>query len=368
MDESCKKITSDLRGYALNTLSDRRYQRVARHLDTCAQCRDALEQEKNLLSLLDHLPEVTPPDMLAERTLDRIVLECQADNRTPVSIPGKVNRAIHWRWWPMLATACLLLLVSGSILIGFILQVRYPGWMAWQPIISMESSLFSRGSTHNHLKQWGLILKLYSGENRGKFPPVAPYEGVWAPDLQVLYPYYVNDVSLMVNPKRADAPALLKELEAALTQEPRDWETGARLFAKSYTYTGWLTDNPEQLALLAGERFRMSQADIGQLNADSGDSALQDLDSDYRRNDIFIPRLREGVERFYITDINNPGASSSLMSTIVVMFETLQQPDNRKFPRRYDALYMDGHVSSMLWGDDFPILPEVADILSTQSD
>ncbi len=368
MNDSCKKYTSYLRGYVLKTLPDKRFQLVASHLDTCAQCRDALEQEKNLISLLDSLPEIVLPEMLVERTMERVATECQLHNQARIDKADNVNRLSFWRWWPMLATACLLLLVSGSIVIGLVLQERYPGWMAWQPIISMESSLFSRGSTHNHLKQWGLIMKLYSGENRGKFPPVAPYDGVWAPDLQVLYPYYVNDVSLMVNPKRTDAPTLVKELEAALTQEPRDWEAGARIFAKSYTYTGWHTNNPEQLALLAEERFRMSQVDIRDSDAQLDESALQDLDSDFRQNDVFIPRLREGVERFYITDINNPGASSNVMSNIVVMFETLQQPDNRRFPRRYDALYMDGHVSSMLWGDDFPILPEVADILSVQSD
>lgn len=59
-----------------------------------------------------------------------------------------------------------------------------------------------------------------------------------------------------------------------------------------------------------------------------------------------IYRLREGVERFMITDINNPAASAKAQSTIPVMFDqvaTVAELFNH-IPGGSNLLYMDGHV------------------------
>jgi prepilin-type N-terminal cleavage/methylation domain-containing protein/prepilin-type processing-associated H-X9-DG protein len=59
-----------------------------------------------------------------------------------------------------------------------------------------------------------------------------------------------------------------------------------------------------------------------------------------------INRLREGIERFLITDINNPGASAQGQSDIFTMFD-LVTTDVSYFnhvPGGANILFMDGHV------------------------
>lgn len=60
-----------------------------------------------------------------------------------------------------------------------------------------------------------------------------------------------------------------------------------------------------------------------------------------------IYRFREGVERFLITDINNPAASSMAQSTLPVMFDQIAYVPTmfNHVPGGSNILYMDGHVS-----------------------
>ncbi len=60
-----------------------------------------------------------------------------------------------------------------------------------------------------------------------------------------------------------------------------------------------------------------------------------------------IYRLREGVERFMITDINNPGASAQAQSTIPIMFDHIAVVPSlfNHIPGGSNILYMDGHVT-----------------------
>jgi len=60
-------------------------------------------------------------------------------------------------------------------------------------------------------------------------------------------------------------------------------------------------------------------------------------------------RLREGVERFLITDINNPGASAAAQSSTVVLYDEAQKSGNswgryNHVPGGVNVLFMDGHV------------------------
>ncbi|MBX3180820.1 MAG: hypothetical protein KF886_26020 [Candidatus Hydrogenedentes bacterium] len=60
-------------------------------------------------------------------------------------------------------------------------------------------------------------------------------------------------------------------------------------------------------------------------------------------------RLREGVERFFITDINNAGASAQAQSEIVCLYDEAQKSGNtwgryNHVPGGVNVLFMDGHV------------------------
>ena len=59
-----------------------------------------------------------------------------------------------------------------------------------------------------------------------------------------------------------------------------------------------------------------------------------------------VYRLREGIERFMITDINNPGASNKAQSAIFLMYDVLSTDvaNFNHIPGGSNVLYMDGHV------------------------
>ena len=77
-----------------------------------------------------------------------------------------------------------------------------------------------------------------------------------------------------------------------------------------------------------------------------------------------ILRLREGIERFLITDINNPAGSAQAQSTIPIMWDrfviSLNDADRTSrfnhIPGGGNVLYLDGHVSFLKWEqNNFPL-------------
>ncbi len=59
-----------------------------------------------------------------------------------------------------------------------------------------------------------------------------------------------------------------------------------------------------------------------------------------------VYRIREGVERFLITDINNPGASARAQSGVFLAWDIVSTVVSRfnHIPGGSNVLYMDGHV------------------------
>jgi prepilin-type N-terminal cleavage/methylation domain-containing protein/prepilin-type processing-associated H-X9-DG protein len=70
-------------------------------------------------------------------------------------------------------------------------------------------------------------------------------------------------------------------------------------------------------------------------------------------------RLREGIERALITDINNPGASSRAQSAIFIMWDVTSRTaaDFNHVPGGSNVLYLDGHVDFIRYPgpDDSPL-------------
>ncbi len=70
------------------------------------------------------------------------------------------------------------------------------------------------------------------------------------------------------------------------------------------------------------------------------------------------PLLREGIERFMITDINNPAASAQAQSDIPMMgdwISTLGGGWYNHVPGGSNVLYMDGHVDFVRYREEWPI-------------
>ena len=75
-------------------------------------------------------------------------------------------------------------------------------------------------------------------------------------------------------------------------------------------------------------------------------------------------RLKEGIERFFITDINNPAAGAKAQSKLCVMWDGWAREDNANaaghgkgaivlfnhIPGGCNVLYMDGHVEFRKYG------------------
>jgi len=91
-------------------------------------------------------------------------------------------------------------------------------------------------------------------------------------------------------------------------------------------------------------------------------------------------RLREGIERFMITDINNPGATAKAQSTLFIMMDFLGAKAGtvlyNHIPGGCNILYLDGHVQFIRYvpsantacptidaGSDQPVTPSVATLI-----
>ncbi len=96
----------------------------------------------------------------------------------------------------------------------------------------------------------------------------------------------------------------------------------------------------------------------GYKNRTTADEGGQPLPSSYYR-------LREGVERFFITDINNPASGSVAQSQLPVMWDAWSGNANvtgdtgivyyNHVPGGSNVLYVDGHVEFVRFGAKFPV-------------
>ena len=104
------------------------------------------------------------------------------------------------------------------------------------------------------------------------------------------------------------------------------------------------------------------------------DSSRYYLDDDGSMLPMTYPRLRDGIERFFITDINNPAAGAEAQSSIAVMFDSWSPGSQAQaeghsvwardaasianfnhVPGGSNVLYMDGHVSFVRYNESYPI-------------
>lgn len=253
-----------------------------------------------------------------------------------------------------------------------------------------------RGTCQGNLKQIGIALKMYAQESQGElYPPMMRFTSVdslpggveiyVAPcalpnppreggkvqgtfDWPSVYPEYLADPRISICPSD-----IHKAIPKSTGRWHRDIDKDGKgdlegpidacaITSESYAYIGWAvqsidSDNPAAFIPIADYISAVLRVYSRRLTEGPG---VFDEDLVGHLSERPLYRLREGIERFFITDINShSGDASTKLPVMYDLVSVTVEPFNHA-PAGSNVLFLDGHVEFSKYPGPFPVLPEYA--------